>query len=660
MNIKITHNWLKQFVQTEASAQKIAECLSLTGPSVESVLPVQIAGSEDFVYDIEITTNRVDMANVVGIARETVASLTTFDIPASLKLPKYDHISPIDKHFDLVDISDSTLVPAYIACIVKDLSVQPSSSQVIDRLKAIGLNSINNLVDISNIMMIEWGIPMHFFDLNKISPKLKFRFASRDESFRLLDDRILNLKGGEIVAEVGGKIVDLCGVMGGLESGVDEKTKDILIWIPIYDKMKVRFASLAHQIRTPAAVLYEKDLDIYALRNVLDATVKQIQIDDSKCRIIASFQNNQAYYQPKTILLEKIQIKKFLGCDISEDRVIEIFDQLGFSTINKTDHFLVSVPSWRSIDVTSSVDLLEELARIFGYHRLPSYLSSTILPDFEESSENLRTIKETSSNLLADLGLFEIITYSLVSKNLLLNFDQNITNHLKVTQSVSDDFIYLRQSLIPQMISTFKQNFYKDLPLGFFEIGKTYLQVKDDLPKENTRLVAASQDLDKLKSILAALFFRLKINYTLLSSNNFDLFSTTCADIWLKDLFIGKIGKIKSKYFLSGNSLGDLYVFDVDFDLISTAKSQSQTIQITSQHSKIKRDLTLIHDSHHTFDYWKDNIMSKTGDFEIKIKYLTQYKNNLTIQLEFSSKTKDLSDDEVEIFLSSLTKASDK
>ncbi len=261
MNIKITYNWLLEYLDTDASPDELQKYLSLCGPSIESVTRV----GSDYVFDIEITSNRIDTASVIGIAQEAQAILPMFGKKAVLKLNpllnlKLDQIKP-SSGFDLnVDIKNPGLVSRFTAIIFDHIVIGDSPSYIKERLKLAGVKVINNVVDISNYLMLTLGQPIHMFDFDKISDhKMIVRESKKGEKLTTLDGLEMTLPGGDIVIEDGsGKLIDLCGVMGGLNSAITASTKRVLLFVQTYNKSKIRKTTMSTVQRTIAATFFEK------------------------------------------------------------------------------------------------------------------------------------------------------------------------------------------------------------------------------------------------------------------------------------------------------------------------------------------------------------------------------------------------------------------
>ncbi len=282
MNIKITYNWLLEYLDTDTDAYELQKYLSLCGPSVETVEKK----GDDYVLDIEVTTNRVDMASVFGVAQEAQAILPQFGKKAKLKFnPIRQYIfSKINSPKDLkstldIKIQDEDIASRITAIVLSDIKIGPSPDHIKSRLEACDIRSINNVVDISNYLMLSLGQPTHTFDYDLIkSHKMIIRKAKKGEKVVTLDNKQITLPGGDIVIEDGGGQLDgLAGIMGGLDTEIKSDTKNVILFIETYNKRLIRRTSMTTGQRTAAATYFEKGLDEERVEPTLIYEVERLQ-----------------------------------------------------------------------------------------------------------------------------------------------------------------------------------------------------------------------------------------------------------------------------------------------------------------------------------------------------------------------------------------------
>ncbi|MBI5358554.1 phenylalanine--tRNA ligase subunit beta [Candidatus Amesbacteria bacterium] len=475
MQILIPDSWLREFIKTDATPKQIQMALSLCGPSVDRLHKK----GRDYVYDIEVTTNRVDMMSVVGIARECAAILPRFGYPAKLKLQIKNSKIQINSKVQYLNVQiDKELCSRFSTALINNIKVGESPALVKQRLELCGIRAINNVVDVSNYLMLEMGQPVHTFDYDKIAGhKMILRESKKGKSLITLDEKKHVLKGGDIVIEDGsGKIIDLCGIMGGQNSAVDENTKNVLLFVQIYEPSHIRKTSMSLALRTDAAVLFEKGL---ATENVLPTLKKGIEMFGGTTHPILDILN--AKETTKIIKLGKID----LGVEIKQSEVESILKSLGFEISGME----VKIPWWRKLDIDIPEDLVEEVARIYGYHNLPSVLITGKLPP--PSYDKTFYWESKVKSALSHWGFTEAYTYSLVDKD----------NGLKLKNPLSTEWEYLRTNLTNSHLKIITENMGRVPELNFFEIANVYL------PYEELHLILSStnKDMTKFKGVIEGL-----------------------------------------------------------------------------------------------------------------------------------------------------------
>lgn len=543
MNISIPHKWLLEHLDTQASPEKIQETLSLCGPSVERIDTIQ----DDQVYDIEVTTNRVDSASIRGIAREAATILPEFGINAKLKKQDLHNISeslvslkPID-----IDIQNDPTLCKRLMGIVMEVTVKESPQWLKTRLEQVGQRPLNNLIDITNYVMWELGHPTHVFDYDKfVQKKLIVREAKAGEQVITLDKKKYTTVGGEVVFDDGtGTIIDMPGLMGTDNTIVDENTTKVLFFIDSVIAEKIRFASMTHNIRTQAAVLNEKHVDP-ALGD--QAMLRGIELfkQVAEATPLTQIYDNWPVKQDITpIKLSQKQIDTYLGVAIKPDRVQRILESLGCQ-VDTTDPkiYVVTPPTYRSTDLQIYQDLIEEIARIYGYHNLPSTLMATALPadDYQETFQAEHQIKQA----LADWGASEVMSYSLVSEELAKQSGYPLEAHVKLSNSLTEDLVYMRQSLVPSHAQIFENNKTQE-NWTIFEMANTYWQ-DTGLPKEKLELVISNNDsykpvkkrVDQLAQLLNLPSYMIKP-----TEKSIGFIDERVALIEVSDQIVGYIGK---------------------------------------------------------------------------------------------------------------------
>lgn len=507
MNITVPVSWLREYLKTDASAKKIAELLSLHGQSVEKIVK---AGS-DYLFDVEVTTNRTDAASIYGLAREANAILNFNGLKSQLIDPKGINTSlqpDVKNKLSLeVLISDSSLCPRFTAIIVDNVKIKPSPAQIRNRLEACGIRSINNIVDITNYIMLQLGQPMHAFDFDKIKgAKMYLRKSEKGESIKTLDDQNRKLPPGAIVISNAERLIDLCGIMGGANSQINSRTKRVLLFAQVYDPIRIRRTTQALAFRTEAASRFEKGIDIESIPQALSAAVYLAKLNAGAkitSELIDIYKNP---LKNQTIILRKPLLNDYLGIDLPQDKAVQILKLLGFSVKAEAESLSAQPPSWRHEDMEQEEDLIEEIARIYGYHNLPSILNSGNLPP--QSTPSDLSLVIGLKNAFKYLGLTETISYSIISEEFLNLTGIKKGNAVELANPLSSEWQFMRPTILVSLASIIAQNQNMRNDLKLFEIAKTYIKNGSNLPVQDLHLAIALQNSDfyQIKGLVETIF----------------------------------------------------------------------------------------------------------------------------------------------------------
>lgn len=524
MNILIPHSWLLEHLETTATPQDIQKYVSLSGPSIERIYETE----GESVYDIEVTTNRVDSMSVRGIAREAAVILTQAGFPSKLKpgihIPEYMTHPKKEKVGGLHMPSltqDPSLCGRVLAIVLTDVKRVSSPEWMQMRLRQVGMNTHDAVIDITNYVTHDLGHPCHAFDYDKIMKLggvIKITKATKGKKFTTLDGAAYETVGGEVVFENGdGEIIDLPGIKGTANTAIDSTTSNVLFWIESIEPTLIRFTSMTHAIRTVAAQLNEKDVDPHLALPVFAQGVKLFEtLTDAHVHTDTFTDVFSAKTTMQTVTLPLSRIAEYLGIEISPQRITEILEDLGCIVKSVGKKITVTPPSWRP-DITIPEDIVEEIARIYGYHNLPSVLMTGAIPTQRPSDTNF-TLEHQSKFLLATLGGYEVYTYSLISEALahressfvLSSLEQTIADlprtHVKLKNPLTDDMVYLRRTLW----ASHEEILRSQHPSFVFELANVYIQAQEDkgstLPTEELRLTLTStEDPRRLKGVLDAL-----------------------------------------------------------------------------------------------------------------------------------------------------------
>lgn len=489
MNIKIPDSWLREYLKTNAKPHDIQRCLSLCGPSIERTEAI----NGDVVYDVEVTTNRVDSFSIYGMAREAAAILPEFGYKAELKPFKLPTISQKQQKLDINILDTKQYCRRIVAIKISHIRLGPSPQWLRTRLEKVGQRPLNNIIDITNYVMWETGHPCHAFDYDLLKNKtIIVREAKRGEHMVTLDNKRYALRGKELVFDDGkGNIIDLPGIMGTANTVITDQTKNVLLFVENSDPVHIRYGSMGLGIRTQAATINEKGPDPEtAYTAIVRATSLATEITNGTIES-KLFDMYPGKMQPATISVSHTKLTSHIGVAIEAKRISTILNKLGFSvkkSSKKEEHtYMVTPPSWRSTDITIPEDIVEEVARIYGYHNIPSRLPEGELPLIQADPE-FRWEEEIKIRL-RDWGYTELLTYSMISESQMDEFHLDKTSSYKIENPLSEEWVHMRPSLRPGFLSAMKENLSHANDLRVFELSKIYRFRKGDLPDEEDVLI---------------------------------------------------------------------------------------------------------------------------------------------------------------------------
>lgn len=436
------------------------------GQDMREVLNIQ----EDIVLHTAPTANRGDEMSLIGIAREISA---IFNKPLTLPVGKSCGVGDFEKFS--VEIKDYDTCKYYAAGLVKEVRIKPSPEWMVRRLEASGVRSINNIVDITNYVMLEYGQPLHAFDIQKLEENyLCVRRAEPDERLITLDEIERKLTKNSILIATKQKTVGLAGLMGGFNSEIDDNTRDIALESAYFTPVTNRKSSRSVGLRTEASARFERGVDIEAVKPALERAM-QLMEEYADAKIEGIVETGENRLPDIDITFRFSEVKRILGTEIPQQKCVEILENLGFEVLGQNSFSAkFRVPSFRANDVTREIDLIEEISRINGYDRIESTLPAKT--QVSEISNESRAIAKIH-HLFIGKGFKEVVTSSLIGEPLLkwLGFGYSENEAVKVSNPQSDEYTMLRQNLIPSIVQVVKYNFDQGQK-GFriYEIGKTF------------------------------------------------------------------------------------------------------------------------------------------------------------------------------------------
>ena len=612
--------------------------------------PIKYLNLDDEVIDFELTSNRGDLLSILGMAYEVGALYNKKVNDISLDYPK----TAGKMNFNLsVNTNKCSLFLAKKALNVK---IKESPAFIKERLIASGIRPINNVVDISNYVMLETGQPLHFYDADKLGDTIIVRDAKEGEKLVTLDNVERTLDTNDIVIADKEKSVGLAGVMGGLTTEVEEDTKNILIESAIFDNVSVRLTS-KKILRSEASNRFEKGLDpkrtymamersCYLLNKYADATI----IDD-----ITVFDKTNK--DDKVIDIKIKDITGLLGLDIKKEEIIDIFERLGFNAIDKDEMLTVTVPT-RRLDINIKEDLIEEVARIYGIDKI-----SGTLPVLTTKKGSYNKFMRMIREKLVDLGLNETMSYTLIPSSLVHGFTNDVFEEVSVLDPMSDDHKALRYSLLPSMMMTYdynKKRNNKDLCL--FEIGKNFKKVDGKYYESKSLAVLMTgfytDGLNKekvnfyhikgvMEEILDYLGFNNRYSLSVTDIPN-DFHPGSSASVILNGKKVGIIGRVHPN-----TCKDDVYLMELYLDMIGGLRVKKLEYSEFSKFPSISKDVAFIVDKTISNEDIIKEIKKSAGKYLTNISLFDLYegekldrnKRSLAYNLTFSAKDNTLTDE---------------
>jgi phenylalanyl-tRNA synthetase beta chain len=552
----------------------------------------------DTIFDIEITTNRPECMGIVGLAREGAAALEEKFEFTPPSLPKGAIEKPV-----VVKVEDGDLCPRYMAVVIDGVKVGPSPLWLQTKILLSGHRPINNIVDISNYVLHEYGQPMHAFDYDKLADgKIIVRRAKKGESIKALDDNDYEFKKDNLViADAAGPIA-VAGVMGGKESGTWDGTTTIVLEAANFDAISVRKTSRALNLYSDSQLLFEKGLSTEATEMALARAV-ELTMEIAGGHVASDIVDIQASaYEAPVFPFRPQKVRDLLGVEISDEEQLTILSRLGFTAEQSGEDYTVTVPSWRDHDIEAEVDFAEEIARIYGYHNMPAVLPDMAPPSYAGDKDLAWEIK--TKRFLAASGFTEFYGLSFVGKEDMKRYGQDPDDAVALLNPLSSDLTHMRPSLMPSMLRDIESN-QGETPFGrVFELARVYIPNKGDLPTERTELVLAEfgitnaeESFRRVKGVLEA--FAAKTNVELTLERLMDdehWHASRSAAIMFKGERVGALGQISQADQDSFGINRAVMALSLDFYALLDDLSDTKRYEEIPEFPSVTRDLAVVVD----------------------------------------------------------------
>ena len=569
-----------------------------------------VIGADDHVVEFEITPNRPDCLSVIGLAREASA---TFGRPLKLHTPEVKGCGGSIAELVDIDIEDGDLCPRYTARMVKNVKIQPSPAWMRERLRNSGVRPINNIVDITNYVMLEYGQPMHAFDFSCVEGNhIIVRTAREGETIQTLDGNQRKLTTSMLCICDENRPVCVAGVMGGANSEIVGDTAMVLFESANFNGTSVHRTAAALNMRTDASSRYEKGLDPMNTLKAVERACELVEllgageVVEGVMDVIAKDSN------PVTVKLEPEKVNGLLGTDVSREEMVRILEALDFKVEGDTIH----VPSWRS-DVEHYSDIAEEVARFYGYNNIPDTLSNGLT-----ARRGLTDIQQTE-NLLGSVcraaGYDEIITYSFISPTYYdkidLPKDSPLRDSLKILNPLGEDTSIMRTTTLPSMLEILTRNYnFRNKSAKLYELGRVYFKRADGLADEPKVLTLGAygdnMDFFTLKGAVEAVLKQLRIENVrfLADSENPSYHPGRCAKVFSGDRLLGVLGQIHPHVAGNYGVDAELYAAELRFDALYESKGAQPVYQPLPKFPAVTRDIAVVCDASVTVGELEDAI----------------------------------------------------
>jgi len=637
---------------TEADKEGIHELPQEAKPGED---PIKLLGLDDEVIDFELTTNRGDLLSILGMAYELGA---IYDKPVKeVDLSHSEQGEDLNNSFKLDINTDNCSL--FLAKKVENVEIKESPDFIKNRLIASGIRPINNVVDISNYVMIELGQPLHFYDADKLKGIIEVRMAEEGERLTTLDNIERVLTSNDIVISNGKEAIGLAGVMGGLDTEVTLSTKNVIIEAAIFDSVKVRMTS-NKILRSEASNRFEKGLDPNRTYMALERAAKLLEEYASGKVVTGTVKYDVTNVTPKTIEITFKNITDVLGMEIPNNDILECFRKLGFTYDVKEEKIYVTVPT-RRIDISIKEDLIEEVGRIYGLDNIQGKL-----PTVPMRKGSIDLTHREIRNKMISLGLNETLSYVLVREDEADSFTTDSFEKVKLLDPITEERSTLRYSILPSLLKIYEYNKARnEKDVSIFEIGKGFY--KKEEYGENTKLAALmsgkyylgidnKKDVDfyvvkgVAEEILDYLGYNGRYSFVMPKQMPSEMHPGQTAEINVNNDIVGMIGKLHPSV-----EKENVYVLEINLDKLLSKKTGKMKFKEISKFPSISKDLAILIDKNISADEIAKvikkaagSLLTNTEIFDVyEGKNIPEGKRSIAYSLSFGANDRTLTDEEI-------------
>ncbi len=630
-------------------------------------------GLNENVVEFEITSNRPDCFSVIGLARETAAS---FKKPFCVPTPKFNQNDEDINNSLTVNVENTDKCLRYSARMIKNVKIGPSPEWMVHRLKAAGIRSINNMVDITNYVLLEYGQPMHAFDLRDLKGQsITVRSASDGEIIKTLDDEYRTLTSADLVIADSERAVAVAGVMGGFNSEIKDDTTTVVFESATFDGASVRLTAQRLGLRTESSSRFEKGLDPANTIPAVERACELVQMLGCGEVVGGCIDVWGKKTDAVTLPFRPGFINKFLGTDISTEDMINYLTAIEFKI--DTDNMTVTAPTFRP-DIVGEADVAEEVARFYGYDKIPTTLLSGEATAGKVSDKQA-VVNGVSEKLIAQ-GMYEIYTYTFVSPamldKLMIPENSELRNVVKITNPLGEDTSIMRTTTMGSMLEILARNYkYKNSSAKLFEVGKIFIPTTiDELPNEpeviTLGMYGASYDFFSLKGIVEALLKGMRVKKISFEADteNPSYHPGRTAKILANGEVIGTLGQVHPQV-LDNFEIGTpCYIAEIKLDKVMESICDAVSFKPLPKFPAVERDIAMLVDKTVAVADI-ERVMKKAGGAileNVKLfdvyegKQIPEGKKSVAYSVWFRDNTRSLTNEEVNVVFDKILKKLEK
>jgi len=665
--MRVSFDWLKDLVASKIEVNKARDFLTMAGLEIASSADIE----GDHVMEIEVTPNRPDCLSVLGIARElSAASGVLIKLPESVRKNYMKKGSA--RGGAKIEILDKNACTRYVGSTMKNVKVGPSPKWLSQRLGAMGVRSVNNIADITNYVLFELGQPLHAFDLDKLEKnRVVVRRAKKGESIVTIDGINRTLDSNILVIADASKPVAIAGIMGGKNTEITDSTKNILIESACFDPVIVRKACRQLGLASESSYRFERGVD-QAMIFAASSRAQELIKETAGGRLAGKISDAGAGIEKeKEITLSLDEVPRILGINIASEDIKDIFKKLNLSPVKKKNKITVTIPSYRT-DLGKDIDLIEEVARLYGYDKIPSRLPAFTPHKTYQLEKKTAYLENEIRRILCGMGLNEIMTYSLTSRNAMEHLGISLENLVSLKNPMSSQQEIMRPSLLSEMLEVLNWNLNrKNSLLQLFELNKVYIMNKATGQAEETMRLSIGicgnkpgnwkekpreLDLFDLKGIIEILLDYIgAADYKIEKTEHSSLKENMAIAVNVNAKACGVFGEVKEDVARKFDIKRKVYMAEFSLDSLLSCANLKKTYKSLPKYPSIKRDIAILLDdtinASGIYDVIKEEareLVKSVDVFDLyKGQQIQEGKKSLAYTIEYRSDERTLNDKEV-------------